>query len=115
MSFWRILLGDLGQNIDISAAESDIESLKKVSQAKSHVDRKQDTTIGRLEQRVFELEQGLAALMKLLHGKGVLGPAELQRFARFMTEAESRAMAAKPKFDSDENRAAEILREIDES
>jgi hypothetical protein len=92
---WRLLLGDLGQDWAISDAETRIKELQKESQAKGATDRRQDSTLTELQERVFELEQGLSALMKLLHAKNLLSPADLEQFARFMAEAERQATADK--------------------
>jgi len=88
MSFWRHFMGDYGQTLDISDAQSDIAGLRKAIEAKESLDRRQDQEVEALQRRLFELEQGLSALMKRLVEKNVLTPADLQDFARTFAAAD---------------------------
>lgn len=76
-----LLLGDIGNRLDIEDTENGIRDLRRKVRAKGRTDASQDKRIERLEKDVGELEMCLAALSQLLLSRGVLTPAEVQKLA----------------------------------
>lgn len=79
-----LLLGDIGQQLDLQDQREEIASLRRelrsasVRPANDGVDRR----IARLERENDELRLYLAALIRHLTGKGVIAAADLQEIVR---------------------------------
>ena len=76
-----LLLGDIGNRMDIADTENDIRNLRRTVRAKGRTDASQDERLERLEKDVEELELCLSALSKLLLTRGVLTPGEVRHLA----------------------------------
>ena len=76
-----LLLGDIGNRLDIGDAERDIAALRKSLRSKGRVDRAQDARLAEIEKENDQLKLCLAALMRLLVAKGIVLHAELAGFA----------------------------------
>ncbi len=80
-----LLLGDVGNRLDIADTERDIERLQQAlreADAKNLLQNEhQNTRLHRLERENAELKLCLAALMRLLASKGTLDLRELQAIA----------------------------------
>src|SRR5436190_1085483 len=86
-----LLLGDIGQQLDIQEAAADVESLKASLQKQAALDRSQDERLAQLQKRVLDLELCVASLLRLLAQKQSLSEDELSRLARLV---DARADAA---------------------
>ncbi len=74
-----LLLGDIGNRLDIADTERDIEDLRGEVSSKRERDQTQDEAIKQLEKENAQLELCLAALIKTLQGKSVLSGEEVTR------------------------------------
>src|SRR5438093_7527153 len=101
-----LLLGDVGQQLDIQEATGDIESLKAALRSKSALDRSQDEKLAQLQRRVLDLELCVAPLLRLLAQKQTLSEEELSRLARLV---EAGAEPPSPGDDPWDSQAAAIL------
>ena len=72
-----LLLGDIGNRLDIADTENDIASLR----TSLHQQSWQDTT---QDKRIEQLELCVATLSRLLVGKGVLSTDELVKIANII-------------------------------
>jgi hypothetical protein len=79
-----LLLGDIGQQLDIQDAAGDIETLKAALQRKAALDRSQDERLAQLQKRVLDLELCVASLLRLLAQRQTLSEEELSRLARLV-------------------------------
>ena len=77
-----LLLGDVGNRLDIGDCEQDISSLRSKLRQKSHVDRNQDEELQNLRQEVDELKLCLSSLTRILTAKELVTEADLSRFAK---------------------------------
>ena len=75
-----LLLGDIGNRLDIADTERDIQSLRKRVRSKARTDQAQDERLEELERENDQLTLYLASLLRLLVGKGILSPDELAAF-----------------------------------
>ncbi len=75
-----LLLGDVGNRLDIEDAEVEIERVKRELGQKQDTDRTQSQQIEQLLKENVQLKLGLAALAKALVGKGVLSAEDLGRW-----------------------------------
>ncbi|MCX7428400.1 MAG: hypothetical protein NTW96_22570 [Planctomycetia bacterium] len=73
-----LLLGDIGNRLDIADTERDVERLKQEISQAFRVDMSQDEKIEALVRENGELKLYLASLIRLLVAKGSVSEAELQ-------------------------------------
>ena len=73
-----LLLGDIGNRLDIEDTERDIEELKRELRGSFNKDMSQDKKIDALISQNAELKLYLASIIRLLLTKGVIGPDELK-------------------------------------
>ncbi len=73
-----LLLGDIGNRLDIADTESDIAQLKQEISDKFHKDMSQDQKIDTLLNENAELKLYLASIIRLLTAKGVISKKELK-------------------------------------
>ncbi|TWT78119.1 hypothetical protein Pla123a_09080 [Posidoniimonas polymericola] len=84
-----LLLGDIGNRLDIADTERDINHLRRRLRSQSRVDDAQDDRLDRLEEENAQLKLYLAALLRLLVAKGTLSEAELTTFVDVIDAGES--------------------------
>lgn len=72
-----LLLGDIGNRLDIADTEQDIDTIRRELGHKRHLDESQDDAIRRLQEDNATLEFCVAALVKTLERKGVFTPQEV--------------------------------------
>jgi len=77
-----LLLGDVGNRLDIADAERGIEDVKGAVRASRQIDQSQDDAIAQLKRENEELELCVAVLIKMLERKGVLSADEVQRLVQ---------------------------------
>jgi hypothetical protein len=73
-----LLLGDIGNRLDIADTERSIEDLRRELADSFSKDMSQDETIQKLVQENAELKLYLASLLRLLARKGAITREELQ-------------------------------------
>jgi hypothetical protein len=73
-----LLLGNVGQQLDISDLSNEIAGMERAVVNNESVDREQGEKIERLEQENREMKLYLATLVRLLVAKGVLKPEEVE-------------------------------------
>lgn len=78
-----LILGDIGNRMDIADTEDDINRLKRSLDGAARKDLSQDRKIAALEEENSELKLYLASVVRLLVSKGVVAEDEL----RSMVEA----------------------------
>jgi hypothetical protein len=76
-----LLLGDIGNRLDIEDTERDIASLKQEIAGSFRKDMSQDEKIGRLITENAQLKLGFASLVRLLIRKGSISKDELAAVA----------------------------------
>ena len=81
-----LLLGDIGNRMDIADAERDVADVRRQLRAGQQHDASQDEVIRRLRAENEQLEVGFAALVKTLEGKGILSADEVQRLVRLVDD-----------------------------
>ncbi len=81
-----LLLGDVGNRLDIGDCERDISSLRTKLRQNSSVDRNQDEELHNLRQEVDELKLCLSSLTRILSAKGLVAEADLSRFAQVIDD-----------------------------
>lgn len=84
-----LLLGDIGNRLDIGDAERDITALRSKLRANTRVDSTQDKRIEELEIDNAHLKLCLATLSRLLVAKKVLTPEELEGFGALLEDMDS--------------------------
>jgi hypothetical protein len=72
-----MLLGNVGQQLDIGDLENAIEQMRGDSAQKDQLDREQGQDIAQLQNENHELKLYLATLIRLLVSKGVLKQEEV--------------------------------------
>jgi hypothetical protein len=77
-----LLLGDIGNRLDIADTERDIADLKRKIAGSFHNDMSQDKQIDLLVAENAELKLYLAAVVRLLRSKGAISGEELQAMVR---------------------------------
>lgn len=77
-----LLLGDIGNRLDIADTERDILELRSLLRKNSALDRSQDQRLSQLELENDELKLYLASLLRLLVKKGTLAEKELSAFVK---------------------------------
>ena len=81
-----LLLGDIGNRLDIGDAEEDIAALRRSMRKKARTDRSQDARLEALEQENDTLKLCVATLGRLLVAKGILTIQDLSGFAELIDE-----------------------------
>ena len=74
-----LLLGDIGNRMDIGDCEREVDSLRRSLQQQTRTDRSQDEEMAALQQENGELKLYLAALIRLLISKDVIARDEFAR------------------------------------
>ena len=74
-----LLLGDIGNRLDIEDTERDIADVRQELRKSRHIDDTQDRTIAQLQRENEELEICVATLIKILESKSVLTPDDVVR------------------------------------
>jgi len=77
-----LLLGNVGQQLDIGDLNSAIADMQHAYQQNLGVDAEQGQAIERLQKENQELKLYLATLMRLLVARGVLKPEEIETKVR---------------------------------
>jgi hypothetical protein len=85
-----LLLGDIGNRLDIDDIEQDVAALRRMLRERTSADLAQDGRIAALERENEQLQLYLASLLRLLVGKGVIARDELKAFVDVIDEDESR-------------------------
>ncbi len=73
-----MLLGNVGQQLDIGDLENAVEQMRGDFAEKDHVDRAQGQDIEELKRENHDLKLYLATLLRLLVSKGVLKQEEVE-------------------------------------
>ena len=81
-----LLLGDIGNRLDIADTERDVASLKQELGRKRQLDQSQDQALRALQQENEQLQLYLASLLRLLVGKNVVTQEELASFVHLIDE-----------------------------
>ncbi len=81
-----LLLGDIGNRLDIADTEQDIGEIRHELAAKRNLDESQDDAIRRLQEENQQLEICVAALVKTLQRKGVFTPEEVSNLVRLIDQ-----------------------------
>ena len=81
-----LLLGDVGNRLDIAECEQEISSMRRSLRDKSRTDVNQDEELRRLRREVDELKLCLSSLTRILTAKGVVEEGDLSRFARVIDD-----------------------------
>ena len=81
-----LLLGDIGNRLDIADTEQDISKIRHELAAKRNLDESQDDAIRRLQEENQQLEICVAALVKTLQRKGVFTPQEVSNLVRLIDQ-----------------------------
>jgi len=81
-----LVLGDIGNRLDIADTERDIGSLRRQLSNQHHRDASQDQIIARLERENQELELCLAALINALERKGIITQDEVENLVRMIDD-----------------------------
>jgi len=81
-----LLLGDIGNRLDIADTEQDIGEIRQELAAKRNLDESQDDAIRRLQEESQQLEICVAALVKTLQRKGVFTPQEVSNLVRLIDQ-----------------------------
>ncbi len=77
-----LLLGDIGNRLDIEDTERDIARLKREIAGSFSKDMSQDRQIDMLITETAELKLYLASVIRLMTAKGLISPDELQGMVR---------------------------------
>jgi bifunctional N-acetylglucosamine-1-phosphate-uridyltransferase/glucosamine-1-phosphate-acetyltransferase GlmU-like protein len=85
-----MLLGDIGNRLDIEDTEREISKLKQQIRNSTSVDLNQDQKISELENENAELKLYMAALIRLLLSKGAITNDELTRMVEEIDGADGR-------------------------
>jgi Mg2+ and Co2+ transporter CorA len=81
-----LLLGDIGNRLDIADTEQDIGEIRHELAAKRNLDESQDDAIRRLQEENQQLEICVAALVKTLQRKGVFTQEEVSNLVRLIDQ-----------------------------
>ncbi len=81
-----LLLGDIGNRLDIADTERDVDTLKHELGRKRELDQSQDQAIRVLQKENEELKLYLASLLRLLVSKNVVTREELASFVELIDE-----------------------------
>lgn len=81
-----LLLGDIGNRLDIADTERDLKTLPSRLQAKAEINIDQNKCLEQLQRDNGQLQLYLASLIRLLVAKGVLSPAEIDSFGEVLDD-----------------------------
>ncbi len=81
-----LLLGDIGNRLDIADTEQDIGEIRRKLAYKNILDESQDDAIRRLQDEHQQLEICVAALVKTLQRKGVFTAEEVSNLVRLIDQ-----------------------------
>ena len=81
-----LLLGDIGNRLDIADTEQDIGEIRRKLLHKQILDESQDDAIQRLQEENQQLELCVAALVKTLQRKGVFTSQEVSNLVRMIDQ-----------------------------
>ncbi len=79
-----LLLGDIGNRLDIDDVEQDVESVKQHLQDQRSIDNSQDAALSRLQKENDDLKLCVTGLLRLLVSKNVVTTDELNRFVNLV-------------------------------
>ena len=79
-----LLLGDIGNRLDIADTEQDIDAIRGALASKRHLDESQDEAVRHLYEENGQLELCMAALVKTLQRKGVITAEEVDNLIRMI-------------------------------
>ena len=79
-----LLLGDIGNRLDIADTEADIDRVCQELRSSRNVDASQDAAIQQLQKENEQLELCIAALVTTLERKSVLTHDEVQNFVKLI-------------------------------
>lgn len=79
-----LLLGDIGNRLDIADTEQDISEIQQELSSKQNLDESQDEAIRRLQEENQQLELCVAALVKTLQRKGIFTTQEVENLVRMI-------------------------------
>jgi len=79
-----LLLGDIGNRLDIADTEQDIGEIRHELASKQNLDESQDEAIRRLQEENQQLELCVAALVKTLQRKGIFTTQEVENLVRII-------------------------------
>lgn len=79
-----LLLGDIGNRLDIADTEQDIGEIRHELATKHNLDESQDDAIRRLQEENQQLELCMAALVKTLQRKGIFTTQEVENLVRMI-------------------------------
>jgi len=74
-----LLLGNLGQQLDLADQSQEIEQLRQELRRSRSTTAARPDAVARLQEENDELRLYLAALVRLLTAKGIVRPEEIQR------------------------------------
>ena len=81
-----LLLGDIGNRLDIADTENDISTIRRELGNARQCDASQDKAINQLQRETEQLELCVAAIIRTLQGKGYLTYAEVQNLVSMIDE-----------------------------
>lgn len=73
-----LLLGDVGNRLDIGDVESDLEILRQRLRQSTLDDRSQDEELARLRSEIDEMKLVLSTVIRLLAKKGIVAEDEIR-------------------------------------
>lgn len=79
-----LLLGDIGNRLDIDDVEQDVESVKQHLQDQRSIDNSQDAALSRLQKENDDLKLCISGLLRLLVSKNVVTTDERNRFVNLV-------------------------------
>lgn len=79
-----LLLGDIGNRLDIEDTERDIASMRSALGRQRHTDASQDLRIARLEEQVQQLSLAVTTLTRLLVKQRVLDSEDIESLASLL-------------------------------
>lgn len=79
-----LLLGDLGQQLDLQDRQREMEAMRRDVESQWTRDSNQDQRISSLEAENRDLKLYFASLVKLLGSKGTITPAEVAEMVRLV-------------------------------
>ena len=79
-----LLLGDIGNRLDIADTEADINRVRRELRSSRNIDASQDAAIVQLQKENEQLEFCVAALVNTLERKGVLTHGEVQQLVELI-------------------------------
>ena len=79
-----LLLGDIGNRLDIADAEADIDHIRQELRTNRDVDASQDAAILQLKKENEQLELCIAALVKTLERKNIITHDEVENLVNLI-------------------------------